>query len=29
VLSSIAERKVGKIRLAVQPSWKKKRAVRR
>ncbi len=30
VLSSIADRKVGKIRLAVQPSWrKKKRAVRR
>ncbi|MGB7905458.1 MAG: hypothetical protein WCF43_12235 [Steroidobacteraceae bacterium] len=29
VLSSIADRKVGKVRLAVQPSWKKKRAVRR
>ena len=29
VLNSIADRKVGKIRLAVQPSWKKKRAVRR
>ena len=28
VLSSIADRKVGKVRLAVQPSWKK-RAVRR
>jgi hypothetical protein len=28
VLSSIAGRKVGKVRLAVQPSWKKKRAVR-
>jgi hypothetical protein len=28
VLSSIADRKVGKVRLAVQPSWKKKRAVR-
>jgi hypothetical protein len=29
VLNSIADRKVGRIRLAVQPSWKKKRAVRR
>jgi hypothetical protein len=29
VLSSIAGRKVGKVRLAVQPSWKKKRAGRR
>ena len=29
VLDSIADRKVGKIRLAVQPSWKKKRATRR
>jgi hypothetical protein len=29
VLNSIAGRKVGKVRLAVQPSWKKKRAVRR
>jgi hypothetical protein len=29
VLSSIADRKVGKVRLAVQPSWRKKRAVRR
>jgi hypothetical protein len=29
VLNSIADRKVGKIRLAVQPSWKKKRATRR
>jgi hypothetical protein len=29
VLSSIAGRKVGKVRLAVQPSWKKKRAARR
>jgi hypothetical protein len=29
VLSSIAGRKVGKVRLAVQPSWKKKRAIRR
>ena len=30
VLSSIADRKVGKVRLAVQPSWrKKKRAGRR
>ena len=30
VLSSIANRKVGKVRLAVQPSWrKKKKAVRR
>ena len=29
MLSSIADRKVGKVRLAVQPSWKKKRAVRR
>ena len=30
VLKSIADRKVGKVRLAVQPSWKKKqRAVRR
>jgi hypothetical protein len=29
VLNSIADRKVGKVRLAVQPSWKKKRAVRR
>ena len=28
VLSSIAGRKVGKVRLAVQPSWKKKRAAR-
>jgi hypothetical protein len=28
VLSSIAGRKVGKVQLAVQPSWKKKRAVR-
>ena len=27
-LSSIAGRKVGKVRLAVQPSWKKKRAAR-
>ena len=29
VLNSIAGRKVGKVRLAVQPSWKKKRADRR
>ncbi|MGB7739939.1 MAG: hypothetical protein WBM03_12570 [Steroidobacteraceae bacterium] len=29
VPSSIADRKVGKVRLAVQPSWKKKKAVRR
>lgn len=29
VLSSIADRKVGKVRLAVQPSWRRKRAVRR
>ena len=29
VLNSIAGRKVGKVQLAVQPSWKKKRAVRR
>ncbi len=30
VLKSIADRKVGKVQLAVQPSWKKKkRAVRR
>jgi len=29
VLNSIAGRKVGKVRLAVQPSWKKKRAARR
>jgi len=29
VLDSIADRKVGKIRLAIQPSWKKKRAARR
>jgi hypothetical protein len=29
VLSSIDGRKVGKVRLAVQPSWKKKRAARR
>ena len=29
VPSSIANRKVGKVRLAVQPSWKKKRAVSR
>lgn len=28
-LSSIDGRKVGKVRLAVQPSWKKKRAARR
>jgi hypothetical protein len=28
VLSTIAGRKVGKVRLAVQPSWKRKRAVR-
>ena len=28
VLSSIAGRKVGKARLAVQPSWRKKKAVR-
>ena len=29
VLGSIAGRKVGKVQLAVQPSWKKKRAARR
>ncbi len=29
VPSSIAGRKVGKVRLAVQPSWKQKRAARR
>jgi len=29
VLSSIDGRKVGKVQLAVQPSWKKKRAARR
>ena len=29
VLSSIDGRKVGKVRLAVKPSWKKKRAARR
>ena len=29
VLSSIDGRKVGKVRLAIQPSWKKKRAARR
>ena len=28
VLNSIAGRKVGKVRLAVQPAWKKKRAAR-
>jgi hypothetical protein len=29
VLGLLANRKVGKIRLAVQPSWRKKRAARR
>ena len=29
VLNSIDGRKVGKVRLAVQPSWKRKRAARR
>jgi len=30
LLQSIADRKVGKVRLTVQPSWKKKKkAVRR
>jgi hypothetical protein len=29
VLDSIADRKVGRIRLAVQPSWRKKQAARR